>query len=80
MVGIVQGRADEFRKACIDNEETLRDAFLHVKHTGNERTALCHYATTQFEVKGLTLAQTQVVGEGLEVGLEVGDGVGVGAS
>ena len=75
VVGIVEGRADEFRETCIDDGELFDGILLHVEHLGDEGTALCYNGTAQLEVNGLSGTHLQMLLIHSEVVLEVGDGV-----
>ena len=76
--GLIEGRTDKVGHASVDNGKLLVGTLLDVEQTSDERTALCHYGTSKLEVQLLTLAQTEMSGVGLEVGLEVGHWLAVG--
>ena len=76
VVGIVEGWTDEVGHACIDDGKLLGGSLLDVIYTGDEGSALTYDGTAQLEVDGLSGTQAKVPGIGVEVCLEVGDGVG----
>ena len=76
-MGVVQGRADEVGHAGIDHGETFGATVLNVEDACDETAALSDYRTAELEVELLSLAETQMVAESLEVTLEVGYGMAV---
>ena len=80
VIGLIQGRADEVGHAGINDSEALAGALLDIKHARDKATALGYDATTQFEVYGLSRLYAEVLTEGVEVAVEVGDVLVVGVT
>ena len=80
VIGTIEGRTDELGHTAINNGKALAGALLYIEHARDKATTLCHDATAELEVYGLTGLHVEVFAEGLEVGVEVGDGLVVGVT
>ena len=80
MVGVIESWSDEVVHTRVDYGELLFLSFLDVEDSCDERAALSDDATREREVDPWGVAEFEVLGEGLEIGFEVGDGALVGCS
>ena len=71
VMGLIEGRTDEFSKSCIHDSETLGACFLYEYSTCDECSPLCREGTPKFAVESLTWAQTKVLFEYGKVLLEI---------
>ena len=80
VIGAIEGRTDELGHAAINDGKAFAGAFLNIQYARDETTALGYDATAKLEVNGLACLHAEVLAEGVEVGMEVGDVLVVGVS
>ena len=78
MESTIECRADELCHASIYDDELFLGAVLNIKYAREKCSHLSDNSSAELEVKLLALTQLQVVGEGGEVGVEIGNGMAVG--
>ena len=77
MVRTVESRTDQVVHSGIHHQEVAVLPFLHIKDLSDERSALGDKGTSRFDVDGLVRTVPEVVVDGHEPGLEVGDRIAV---
>ena len=77
MVRTVESRTDQVVHSGIHHQEVAVLPFLHIKDLSDERAALGDQGTSRFDVDGLVRTVPEVVVDGHEPGLEVGDRIAV---
>ena len=78
VVGIIEGWTYEVCHACVEDDKLAVCGLLDIKTFGNERTALTHDGTSQFEVELLTRTELEVMGIGVEELAEAWNRMGIG--
>ncbi len=78
MVGVIEGRTDEFCHPGIKDGELPRDSFLYVKHSRYQCASRSDNAASRFEMDCLSGIQVEMAGKGFEIAFEIGDGQMVG--
>ena len=73
MVCTLEGRTDEVVHTRVHDEEVLGLAALDEEHARDEGGALCHERTSRFHMDLLVFAADDVLGNGTEPCLEIGD-------
>ena len=77
MMSLIQRRTNEVGHTGIDNGEFLGCAFLHIKHTRNQRAALPHNRPSRLEMQFLVGRKLQIVAEHSKIVFEVGNRIAV---
>src|SRR5690625_7486096 len=76
MLGLVEGRPDQFRHARIDDSELSLDPLLDEEDSGDEGAALPDKTSAQFKMEFLTLPKVQMLIKQGEIVLEIGNQIG----
>ena len=67
VIGVIHGRTNQLRKTGIQNTELLGFANLHIKHSGDKRTALGDNRTSRLEMYLLPRTELKQLAEHREV-------------